>query len=44
MTVHLVCPDCHAYMPVAAERDDFSGEWWPISNDVPKHGCEGVKL
>jgi len=43
MNVLVLCIDCHRYLPSPAERDEYSGEWWPISNDVPEHECKGAK-
>jgi hypothetical protein len=43
MNIFLACPDCHGYISTPAERDDYSGETWPIDDEVPEHGCEGAK-
>jgi hypothetical protein len=41
MTVAISRPDCRTYFSMPAERDDYSGEAWPIDDEVPEHGCEG---
>jgi hypothetical protein len=42
--VPIVCPGCHAYLPVAAERDQYSGEKEPVSDEIPAHVCEVEEL